>query len=32
MVCLGVKHEAAEWQAHTNPLSYSGTQVRMLVT
>ena len=26
-MCLGLEPRAAEWQAHTNPLSYGGTDI-----
>ena len=30
MVCLGLKHGAAGWKAHINPLSHSGTPLWIL--
>ena len=31
MVCLGFEPGAAGWKAHTNPLSYGGTQLAILI-
>ena len=32
MVCLGLEPGAAGWKAQTNPLSYSGTPMELLIS